>query len=127
MQVKSIIASVLSLPVLFAGGMTMAVMAVPVAAQAQVSAKAVVDKAIADGIVGETAAGYLALVNGSASPAVTNAMNEINIGRKSVYTRRAREQGVSIEVLAALTGEKQLAKAKPGTKVLTQQGWVTVN
>ena len=40
------------------------------------SAKMIVDQAIKDGIVGETAAGYLALVTGSADPKVVNAMNE---------------------------------------------------
>ena len=91
------------------------------------SAKATVDDAIADGTVGETAAGYLALTGSSASASVTNAMNEVNIGRKTVYTRLAREQNVQIEVVAALTGEKQLAKAEAGTKIMNKQGkWVTV-
>ncbi len=91
------------------------------------SAKAIVDQAISDGIVGETAAGYLALAEGSASPEIVNAMNEVNGGRKTVYTRLAREQNVQIAVIAALTGEKQLAKAKPGEKIMTKEGrWITV-
>jgi uncharacterized protein YdbL (DUF1318 family) len=69
----------------------------------------------------------LALVNGTASSDITNAMNEINAGRKSVYTRLARDQNVQIEIVAALTGEKQLAKAAAGSKVMNKQGmWVTV-
>lgn len=97
-------------------------------AQAQTrTAKMIVDAAITEGIVGETASGYLALVNGTASPEITNAMNEINIGRKTVYTRLARAQNVQVEIVAALTGEKQLAGAAPGTKVLTKAGrWITV-
>ena len=95
-------------------------------AQSRSSAKAIVDKAILDGVVGETAAGYLALVTGSADPDVRKAMNEINIGRKSLYTSKAREEGVPVEQVAALFGEKQLAAAKSGEKVLTPQGrWVT--
>jgi len=90
------------------------------------SAKTVVDQAIKDGIVGETAAGYLALVTGSADPKIVNAMNEINIGRKSLYTSKAREENVPLDQIAALFGEKQLAAAKPGEKVLTAQGrWVS--
>lgn len=101
----------------------------PSVAQAQnrtSSAKAIVDQAIADGIVGETAAGYLALVNGVADAKITKAMNEVNIGRKTLYTNKAREEGVPVEQVAALFGEKQLAAAKPGAKVLTKEGrWVT--
>lgn len=97
-------------------------------AMAQVqSSKAVVKAAIRKGIVGETAAGYLALTSGTASQEVLNAMNEINIGRKSVYTRLAEQQNVQVDVVAALTGEKQLAKSAPGTKIMNKQGmWVTV-
>lgn len=95
-------------------------------AAAQSSAKSIVDTAIANGIVGETASGYLALVSDSASQSVVNAMNEINIGRKSIYTRLAREQNVAVEIVAALTGEKQIAKASLGTKYMNNQGqWVT--
>ena len=79
----------------------------PSVAQAQnrtSSAKAIVDQAIADGIVGETAAGYLALVKGSADAKITKAMNEVNIGRKTLYTNKAREEGVPVEQVAAQLG-----------------------
>jgi len=99
----------------------------PIAVAQSSSAKAIVDTAIQNGVVGETAAGYLALVTGSASQDVTNAMNEINAGRKTVYTRLAREQNVSVEVVAALTGEKQIAKQRGG-KVLTKDGrWMSAS
>jgi len=89
-------------------------------------AKATVDGAIGAGKIGETVSGYLATVPGaSLSSAETNAMNEINAGRKSVYTRLAREQNVSVDVVAALTGEKQIAKQRSG-KVMTETGWKTV-
>ena len=95
-------------------------------AVAQSSAKSIVDSAIANGLIGETASGYLALVSGSASQSVVNAMNEINIGRKSLYTRLAREQNVAVEIVADLTGEKQIAKATLGSKYMNSQGqWVT--
>jgi len=93
---------------------------------AQSSAKSVVDSAIAQGVLGETASGYLALVSGSASQSVVDAMNEVNIGRKSLYTRLAREQSVAVEVVAALTGEKQIAKTALGAKYMNNKGqWVT--
>jgi len=94
-------------------------------AQAQTqSAKALVDRAIAEGKVGETAGGYLAAVNGQALDRATEAaMREVNIGRKSVYTRLARDQGVKPEVVAALTGEKQIANSARGSYVMTATGW----
>ena len=95
-------------------------------AQAQ-SAKSVVQGAINKGTIGETAAGYLAETgSGSVSAAERSAMNEVNIGRKSVYTRLAREQNVQVDVVAAITGGKQIAKAARGQKVMDASGaWRT--
>ena len=90
-------------------------------------AKATVDAAKAAGTIGEAVDGYLYAVAG-ANPSGSEraAMEEINIGRKAVYTRLAREQNVSVAVVAALTGEKQVAKARPGEKVLLKDGsWST--
>lgn len=113
--------SVLAGLALAMGGVaTYSVLAAPTA-EAQSSAKAVVDAAIAKGEIGETAGGYLAAVT-SISSEQRRAMNEINIGRKSVYTQLAAKQGVSVEVVAAYTGEKQLAKAAPGAMIMTSSG-----
>lgn len=91
------------------------------------SARAIVKAAIKQGVVGETAEGYLALTDKNVPAAIVEATNEINIGRKSVYTKLARKQNVQVEVIAALTGEKQLAKAEAETKILTKSGrWITV-
>jgi len=86
-------------------------------------AKATVDAAKSAGSIGEAVDGYLYAVAG-ANPTGEQraAMEEINIGRKAVYTRLAREQNVSVAVVAALTGEKQVAKARPGEKVLLKDG-----
>lgn len=96
----------------------------PAVAQ-QSDAKSIVDKAKSDGLIGETSSGYLAVVT-SAPREVVNAMNEINIRRKSLYTQLAREQNVQIEVVAALTGEKVLAGIKSGEKFMDDSGqWNT--
>ncbi len=125
---KTILKLTLSAVLSFGGGITaLGVLSAPTA-QAQIqSSKAVVNKALAQGLIGETVSGYLAPVQGAVvSQGVRNAMNEINIGRKSVYTRLAREQNLSVEVVAALTGEKQIAKAPAGQKVLDRSGtWRT--
>ncbi|HHL43485.1 MAG TPA: DUF1318 domain-containing protein [Hellea balneolensis] len=90
------------------------------------TAKQIVDAAKAQGLVGETIAGYLAVVNGSASAEIQAAVNEINIRRKSVYTKMAREQGVQVAEAARVVGEKLIAKAKPGEKVMLENGvWTT--
>lgn len=112
-----------ALAVMGASITTVSFVSTPVAA-AQ-SAKSVVDSAISAGRIGETIDGYLAAVT-SLSDAERNAMNEINIGRKSAFTKLATKQGVSVEVVARLIGEKQLAKAAPGTKVMAENGvWIT--
>jgi uncharacterized protein YdbL (DUF1318 family) len=98
----------------------------PAIAQSQ-NAKSVVDSAKTKGVIGETIAGYLAETgSGSISPSERAAMNEINIGRKSIYTRKARAENLQVEVVAAVFGEKQIAKAKSGEKVMDSSGsWRT--
>ncbi len=97
----------------------------PAVAQAS-NAKAIVDQAKTNGLIGETAGGYLAVIT-TAPRDVVNAMNEINIRRKSLYTKLAREQNVQIDVVAAVTAEKVRAKAKSGEKYLDKDGnWVTI-
>ena len=86
-------------------------------AEARQSAKATVDAAKARGEVGERIDGLLGVVSG-ASADVEAAVREINIGRKALYTRLAREQGVEPAVVARLTGEKQIANAASGTFVM---------
>ena len=54
-------------------------------------------------------------------------MNEINIGRKKVYTQLARQRGVSVDEVARITGENLVKTEERGAKVLNAQGvWVTV-
>ncbi len=99
--------------------------AVPAAAQAS-DAKAIVDAAKSEGLIGETAGGYLAVI-ASAPRDVVNAMNEINIRRKSLYTKLARKQNVQIDVVAAVTAEKIKGKASSGDKFLDKDGnWITI-
>lgn len=94
----------------------------PTAHAQATSAKAIVDQAKTDGIVGEKLNGYLGIVRADASAEIRAAVNEINIKRKSIYTRLAREQKVSISDVAGLTGEKLIAKAKPGQMVMLGDG-----
>lgn len=91
------------------------------------SAKSLVDAAKASGEVGEQIDGYLGIVSGkSPSAAVRRAVQEINIGRKSVYTDRARQENVTVEAMAASIGIKQIQKARSGETVMDASGqWIT--
>lgn len=127
MSRKTIVTAVFSAFAILGGvSVTSMVNSAPAFAQTA-DAKAVVDTAKASGVIGETASGYLAVVS-SASRDVVNAMNEINIRRKSLYTRLARQQNLQIDVVAALTAEKVRAtKAKTGEKYLDKNGeWITI-
>lgn len=124
---KTVFTAISALAILAGGTFAIATFGAPDAtAQAQ-SAKSIVTKAKAKGAIGETIAGYLAETGSdSLSAAERAAMNEINIGRKSIYTKKARAENLQVEVVAAVFGEKQLAKAKPGHKIMDASGqWRT--
>lgn len=90
------------------------------------SSKSIVDTAKAQGLVGENISGYLELVSASAPANVKAAVNDINIRRRSIYTAHARRTGESISDVAGVSGEKLVAKAKPGEKIKVSNGvWVT--
>ena len=110
-----------------AGVATFVVTQAPAAEAQSAGAKATVDAAKSAGVIGESVAGYLAVVSGAnPTPAQRAAMDEINIGRKAVYTDLARQQNVAVAVVAAVTGEKLVAKAAPGERVLLKDGsWST--
>ena len=119
---KTVLGGFAALTLLTGGAIVMNTAGVNVA-RAQSSAKATVDAAITRGEVGETIKGYLEVVEGaSPSSAVVNAMNEINIARKSVYTRAASSSPQPAAVFAQLTGEKQIKKAATGTYVKDASG-----
>lgn len=109
------------------GGIAASQMLAPTAVAQAGAAKQIVDSAKAQGTVGETIDGYLGVVGG-ASADVQAAVNEINIRRKSVYTQLARSKNTSPDAVAAVSGEKLVAKAKSGSKVKLSDGqWHTVN
>ena len=118
---KKLIIAGLATAGLLAGGAVVLQITGNNVAVAQMDAKSIVDAAKARGEVGERIDGYLAVVTDT-STEVKAAVDEINIGRKQVYTRLAREQNVKIEVVARLTGEKQIAKAAPDNMVMGEDG-----
>ncbi len=60
------------------------------------AAKAAVDAAKAQGVVGEQSDGFLGFVNaGAASAEVRAAVSEINAGRRQLYSQAAAQNGVT--------------------------------
>lgn len=77
------------------------------------SDKATVTAAKAAGTVGEQADGYLGIVSG-ADAAVAAAVNEINAGRRQVYTQTASKSGVTPDAAGQATGAQLIANTPAG-------------
>jgi len=63
--------------------------------------------------VGEQADGYLGIVS-SADGTVTAAVNEINAGRRQVYSQTAAKSGVTPDAAGQATGAQLIAKVPGG-------------
>lgn len=120
---KTIIGGLTALSLLAGGTLVMSTAGQNVAHAQTSSAKATVDSAKARGEIGEQVDGYLGVVNGaSPSSAVRNAMSEINIARKALYTKAANNGNVQTPIFAQLTGEKTIKKAPSGQFVKDATG-----
>ena len=69
----------------------------------------------AEGKVGEQVDGYLGVV-GANSPELQRIVDDINIKRKAVYARKARENNATIEQYAMTAGCQAIALTVPGEK-----------
>ncbi|MGB6230375.1 MAG: YdbL family protein [Litorimonas sp.] len=118
---KHVIMAAFAATAILAGGAVALNQAGDTVAHAQSSAKAVVDAAKARGEVAERIDGYLE-ARASAPADVKRAVDEINIGRKSVYTQTARQNNARVEVIAQLAGEKQLSGTPSGQYVIGADG-----
>jgi uncharacterized protein len=86
---------------LMVGAMFAVALAFNTPARAQAADPAVA-AARASGAVGEQADGYLGFApGGSANADVRGRVEQINIQRRALYTRRAAERGVSVNEMAA--------------------------
>lgn len=94
-------------------------------AAAHAQADPAIDQAKAQGVVGEAYTGYLAIVQpGKASADLKRRVDEVNAKRLSIYTATAGDKGVPVQTVAALTGEKLIARAGAGEMVMPQgQSW----
>ena len=81
-----------------------------------------IEAAQAQGVVGERIDGYLGIVSGNVDPALLRKLNEINNMRRALYDQTARNTGTTTAQVARVTGEKQVAKARPGEYVMLDDG-----
>jgi uncharacterized protein YdbL (DUF1318 family) len=99
---------------------------IPTSETQKVEAKARVDRAKAEGVVGEQWDGYLGLVHGNAEQDVQAAVQVINWGRLQVYEQAAERNKVTAQV-AGVAAFKAFIEAKvpPGEFYRNDQGiWV---
>lgn len=93
----------------------LAALAITPAAAYAMDAKAAVDAAKAQGLVGEQADGFLGFVKASSDPALKAAVDEINQGRAALYRQAAAKNGVSVEAAGASAYTTVVqARIKPG-------------
>lgn len=78
------------------------------------TAKAAVDAAKAQGLVGEQGDGYLGFVSGGGDAALQAAVREINAGRAEAYREIAARTGVTPEVAGQATFDKLLPRIPDG-------------
>ncbi len=79
-------------------------------------------EAKAKGWVGERADGYLGLVDPNAPAAAKALVEEVNAKRRKAYEAIAEKNGVPVEAVAAIAGEKAIAKTPPGQYVMGPDG-----
>jgi uncharacterized protein YdbL (DUF1318 family) len=77
-------------------------------------AKAIVDTAKAQGVVGEQGDGFLGLVTGSADSTVAAAVAEINSGRAAVYKDAAAKSGVTPAAAGQAAAKQIFARIPSG-------------
>ncbi|MBI1401214.1 YdbL family protein [Hyphomonas sp.] len=81
----------------------------------------VIDAAIAAGEVGERIDGYLGVV-GTADAATVRKVQDINNRRRAVYEQTAKDNNTTVQIVAQLAGEKQIAKLEAGQFYMDASG-----
>ncbi len=94
------------------------------AAPAQAQNNPEIAQALANGQIGEQADGYLGFVPGAQISAdLRGRVDQINIQRRALYTRRAAERSVSVnEMAAAVACQVFQTRIAVGERYRTEQG-----
>ena len=81
------------------------------------------DAAKQRGLVGEQPSGYLGVVK--ATPEVVQLVSDVNDKRRQAYERIARKNGISVDQVERLAGQKAIKKTQAGEYVKTPSGqWI---
>ncbi|ASK34595.1 YdbL family protein [Alloalcanivorax mobilis] len=81
------------------------------------------DSAKGQGLVGEQPDGYLGVVK--ATPEAVELSSDINQKRRDAYQRIAKQNGITLEQVSTLAGQKAIEKTPSGQYVKTPTGqWV---
>ena len=85
-------------------------------------AKAALNNAKAQGLVGETPAGYLAVV--SSAGQAQQIVDAINQARREEYARIAQQHGIPVGKVELVAGQKAVDKTPAGQFVKMDGSWV---
>lgn len=77
----------------------------------------------ANGIVGEDANGYLALVVSSASAEDKAFIDSVNAKRKAIYQNQATKNDLSMSKIQAIAGKRNFEKTKAGNYIKLAGKW----
>jgi len=81
------------------------------------------DSAKTQGLVGEQPNGYLGVVK--ATPQAVQLVSDINAKRRQAYERIASKNGITVEQVQKLAGQKAINKTSAGNYIKTPSGqWV---
>jgi hypothetical protein len=80
------------------------------------------EDAKAAGLVGERIDGYLGLVDSGAPADVKRLVEQVNAERQARYAEIANEQGVPVQAVAQIAGEKLINRAGSGEYVMGADG-----
>jgi uncharacterized protein YdbL (DUF1318 family) len=90
--------------------------------QAWAQGNAQIETARSTGVIGERIDGYLGVV-GSADAEIVRKVQDINNRRRALYEKTASETGTTVQQVARIAGEKQLAeRVKPGEFYMDESG-----
>lgn len=90
--------------------------------QAYAQGNSQIETARSTGVIGERIDGYLGVV-GSADAEIVRQVQDINNRRRALYEKTAAETGTTVQQVARIAGEKQLAeRVKPGEYYMDASG-----
>ena len=80
------------------------------------------DEAKAQGLVGERPDGYIAAVAAAPSEAVTALVSSTNDGRRKVYADLAQRNGITVQAVGVVSGEKLQGSTPAGQYIQLPNG-----